>query len=147
MELMKRLVFFGLFAALLVGACSQSSPSGPSQVNVPYGFVDLRVGTGAEAGIGRQATVNYTGWLYNVQGVDNKGTQFDTSLQAGRTPYAFIVGQGVIQGFSMGVNGMKVGGLRRVTIPPSLGYGAQGSGTLIPPNATLIFDLELVSVP
>ena len=144
---MKRLVFFGLFAALLVGACSQSSPTGPSQVNVPYSAVDLRVGTGAEAGMGRLATVNYTGWLYNTQGVDNKGQQFDSSLSPGRTPFQFTVGQGVIQGFSMGVNGMKAGGLRRVTIPPSLGYGSQGSGTAIPPNATLIFEIELVSVP
>ena len=93
MEIMKRLVLFGLLAALLVGACTQSTPTGPSQVNVPYSAVDLRIGTGAEAGIGRLVTVNYTGWLYNAQGVDNKGQQFDSSLSAGRTPYQFTVGR------------------------------------------------------
>ena len=145
MELMYRLVLLGFVATFSLVACSGSNgATGPSQVNVPYSAVDLKVGTGAEAGIGRQATVNYTGWLYNAQGVDNKGQQFDTSV--GRAPFQFTVGSGVIQGFSQAVNGMKVGGLRRATMPPSLAYGAQGSGT-IPPNATLIFEIELVSVP
>ena len=141
MELMYRLVLLGFVATFSFVACSGSnSPTGPSQVNVPYSSVDLQVGTGAEAGIGRQATVKYTGWLYNAQGVDNKGQQFDTGT------FQFTVGSGVIQGFSQGVNGMKVGGKRRVTMPPSLAYGAQGSGS-IPPNATLIFEIELLSVP
>ena len=144
MELMNRLVLFGVVAVFAVAGCTTRSPTGPSQVNVPYAATDLRVGTGAEAGIGRLATVNYTGWLYNAQGVDNTGQQFDSSV--GRAPFQFTVGSGVIQGFSQAVNGMKVGGLRRATMPPSLAYGSQGSGT-IPPNATLIFEIELVSVP
>jgi FKBP-type peptidyl-prolyl cis-trans isomerase FkpA len=134
--------------ALLVSGCSSedgnSSPTAPS-VNVPFSTVDLRVGTGAEATLGRTVMVNYTGWLYSTSTADNKGTKFDSSLDPGRTPYVFTVGTGVIQGFSQGTIGMRVGGQRRVIIPPSLAYGAQGSGA-IPPNSTLIFELELLAV-
>lgn len=126
--------------ALMVSACSSdSTPTAPS-ANVPFSTVDLRVGTGAEATAGRAVTVNYNGWLYNTAGVDNKGSRFD----AGTFP--FTVGStGVIPGFSQGTLGMRVGGLRRVIVPPNLAYGSQGSGS-IPPNATLIFEIELVSV-
>ena len=128
--------------ALLVSGCGggNSSPTAPS-ANVPFSTVDLRVGTGAEATTGSRVTVNYSGWLYNSGAVDNKGTRFDTGT------FSYTVGQGVIAGFSQGTVGMRVGGLRRVTIPPSLGYGSQGSGATIPPNATLIFEIELVSIP
>ncbi len=128
--------------ALLVSGCGggNSSPTAPS-ANVPFSTVDLRVGTGAEATTGSRVTVNYSGWLYNSGAVDNKGTRFD----AGSLP--FTVGQGVIAGFSQGTVGMRVGGLRRVTIPPSLGYGAAGRPPTIPANATLIFEIELVSIP
>jgi FKBP-type peptidyl-prolyl cis-trans isomerase FkpA len=125
--------------AVLVSGCG-STPTAPS-ANVPFSTVDLRVGTGAEATAGSRVTVNYSGWLYNSGGTDFKGSRFD----AGTFP--FTVGQGVIAGFSQGVLGMRVGGLRRVTMPPSLAYGAQGSGSTIPPNATLIFEIELVSIP
>ena len=135
--------------ALLVGGCSSgdgsSTPTSPA-VNVPFSTTDLRVGTGAEATAGRTVTVNYTGWLYSTSAADNKGTMFDSSLRPGRTPFVFTVGTGVIQGFSQGTIGMRVGGQRRVIIPPSLGYGSQGSGSTIPPNATLIFELELLAV-
>jgi FKBP-type peptidyl-prolyl cis-trans isomerase FkpA len=143
-------LFSALFVlALLVSGCSSedgnNTPTSPSaSVNVPYSTTDLRVGTGAEANIGRTVAVNYTGWLYSTSAAENKGTMFDTSI--GRSPYVFTVGTGVIQGFSQGTVGMRVGGLRRVIIPPSLGYGSQGSGTAIPPNATLIFELELLAV-
>jgi len=150
---------FVFVLALLVSACSggdsSSSPTSPSgtsantsaTTNLPFSTVDLRVGTGAEATIGRAVTVNYSGWLYNAAGTDNKGTLFDSSLAAGRTPLAFTVGaSNIIPGFSQCVLGMKVGGLRRCVIPPSLAYGSQGSGSAIPPNATLIFELELLSV-
>ena len=133
--------------ALAVSGCSSgdgNTPTSPS-VNVPFSTTDLRVGTGAEAAPGRTATVNYTGWLYNTGAADNKGTMFDSSLNPGRTPYTFTVGTGVIQGFSQGTIGMRVGGQRRVIIPPNLGYGSQGSGP-IPPNATLVFELELLAV-
>ena len=126
--------------AFLVTGCGSSTPTSPS-ANVPFSTVDLRVGTGAEAAPGSRVTVNYNGWLYNSGGVDNKGTRFDAGT------FSYTVGQGVITGFSQGTAGMRVGGIRRVTIPPSLGYGAQGSGATIPPNSTLIFEIELVSIP
>lgn len=95
---------------------------------------------GREATAGKTATVNYTGWLYSATATENKGTRFDGGT------FTFVVGGGsVISGFNAGVTGMKVGGLRRVVIPPSPGYGSTGS-VAIPPNATLVFDLELLSV-
>ena len=136
-----------LVLAFGVSACSGSnSTTGPSATsNLPFSTVDLRVGTGAEATSGKTVTVNYTGWLYNSLGTDFKGTLFDSSLAAGRTPLLVTPGS-VIPGFSQCILGMKVGGLRRCTIPPALAYGSQGSGTTIPPNATLIFELELLTV-
>ena len=102
------------------------------------------VGTGAEATAGKVVTVNYTGWLYSTSATGNKGTQFDTSV--GKTPLQFTVGSnGVIGGFDQGTLGMKVGGKRTVVIPASLGYGASGQGS-IPPNAGLVFDIELLTV-
>lgn len=130
-----------LVLALAVSGCGGDggTPTSPS-ANVPFSTVDLRVGTGAEATVGRGAAVNYTGWLYNAAGTDNKGSQFDSGT------FSFTVGQGVIPGFSQGVQGMRVGGLRRVIIPPNLGYGAAGSPPRIPGNATLIFEIELLAV-
>ncbi|MBI2189857.1 MAG: FKBP-type peptidyl-prolyl cis-trans isomerase [Acidobacteria bacterium] len=105
---------------------------------------DLRVGTGVEAVAGRTLTVHYTGWLYAPTQPDQKGQQFDSS--AGRAPFSFVLGAGrVIQGWERGVPGMRVGGLRRLVIPPELGYGAQGAPG-IPPNSTLVFDVELLDV-
>jgi FKBP-type peptidyl-prolyl cis-trans isomerase FkpA len=100
---------------------------------------DLVVGTGPAAKVGDTVTVNYTGWLTD-------GTQFDSSV--GRQPFSFTIGQNrVIQGWEQGVPGMKVGGKRKLTIPPDLGYGAQGAGGgLIPPNATLVFEVELLKI-
>jgi FKBP-type peptidyl-prolyl cis-trans isomerase len=100
---------------------------------------DLVVGTGAEAVSDKKITVNYTGTLTN-------GTKFDSSLNPGRTPFTFTLGAGeVIQGWDQGFNGMKVGGKRKLTIPPSLGYGSNDMGS-IPPNSTLIFEVELLGV-
>ena len=113
----------------------------------PFSTTDIRVGTGAEAAAGRRATVNYSGWLYDPVAPENKGRQFDSSTVPGRTPFMLTVGAGqVIRGFDMGVTGMKVGGRRTLTIPPDMAYGAEGLGELIPPNATLIFDVELVGI-
>lgn len=133
-----------LVAALTVTGCGGgdggSSPTAPS-ANVPYSTVDLRVGTGAEATAGRGVVVNYAGWLYSTTAADNKGTLFDS----GRFP--FVAGSNqAIEGFSRGVVGMRVGGLRRVVIPPNLGYGAAGRPPTIPGNATLLFELELIEV-
>lgn len=102
-------------------------------------YIDSKVGDGAEAKAGQQVTVNYTGYLTN-------GTKFDSSLNPGRTPFDFKLGAGsVIKGWDEGVAGMKVGGKRRLIIPPALGYGASGQGP-IPANSQLIFDVELLSV-
>ncbi|HUQ86511.1 MAG TPA: FKBP-type peptidyl-prolyl cis-trans isomerase [Vicinamibacterales bacterium] len=140
---MKALPYVVIGLALLVSACGSSNSSTPTAptANVPFSTVDLRVGTGAEATLGRNVTVNYSGWVWDSLGTDNKGSRFD----AGTFP--FTVGQGVIQGFSQGTIGMRVGGLRRVVVPPSLGYGANPpAGSGIRPNETLIFEIELVSV-
>ncbi len=134
-----KLVSLAILCALVVSACGgDSTPTAPS-ANVAFSTTDLRVGTGAEATIGRQVSVNYSGWLWDRLGTDNKGSRFDAGT------FSYTVGQGVIQGFSQGTIGMRVGGLRRVVIPPSLGYGAAGQGS-IPGNATLIFEIELLAV-
>lgn len=103
---------------------------------------DTTVGTGAVAQPGDTVTVNYTGTL-------DDGTVFDSSLKPGRTPFSFTIGTNppqVIVGWDQGLRGMKVGGTRELTIPPALGYGSQGAGTVIPPNATLHFTVTLLSV-
>ena len=108
--------------------------------------VDDMVGSGNEAVAGRQVTVHYTGWLYDQARADHKGNKFDSSRDRGE-PFAFRLGGGqVIQGWDQGVAGMKVGGRRTLTIPANLGYGSQGAGGVIPPNATLVFDVELLDV-
>jgi peptidylprolyl isomerase len=106
-------------------------------------YKDAKIGTGATAKIGQTAAVHYTGWLYNN---GEKGKKFDSSRDRGQ-PFEFPLGQGqVIKGWDEGVEGMKVGGKRTLVIPPELGYGARGAGGVIPPNAWLIFDVELVGV-
>src|SRR5436305_14796209 len=100
---------------------------------------DMTVGTGAEAKTGQKVSVHYTGWLTD-------GKKFDSSKDRGQ-PFSFPLGGGrVIKGWDEGVQGMKVGGVRRLTIPPQLGYGASGAGGVIPPNATLVFEVELLDV-
>jgi len=133
-----------LLSAAIAGCGGSSSPAPTPLPNVPFSQTDLVVGTGAEAVNGKALTVNYTGWLYDATKAEQKGTQFDTST--GRGPYSFVLGaRQVIDGWDQGVPGMKVGGKRRLVIPPDLAYGASGRGP-IPPNATLVFDIELLSV-
>jgi FKBP-type peptidyl-prolyl cis-trans isomerase FkpA len=138
---------FPALCALLIltaGCGSNSSPTSAT-VNVPYSQTDLAVGTGRQAAAGNHVSVYYTGWLYNTAATDHKGQQFD-SLTSG-SGFAFVLGVGqVIRGFDQGVVGMAVGGKRRLVIPPSLGYGSAGSGSTIPPNATLVFEIELINV-
>ena len=107
---------------------------------------DEAAGTGHEATAGRRVTVHYTGWLCDASKADRKGRKFDSSRDRGE-PFTFRLGKGeVIRGWDEGVAGMKVGGRRTLTIPPDYGYGAQGAGGVIPPNATLVFDVELLDV-
>jgi len=107
---------------------------------------DVRAGDGTEAAAGRTVTVHYTGWLYDESKADHKGKKFDSSRDRNE-PFTFRLGAGqVIRGWDEGVAGMKVGAQRTLTIPPSYGYGARGAGGVIPPNATLVFDVELLDV-
>jgi len=110
-----------------------------------YTQTDLEDGSGAMAVSGKTAVVNYTGWLYAESEAEHKGKKFDSSI--GRGPFSFRLGAGqVIRGWDQGVQGMKVGGKRRLILPPEFGYGAAGAGGVIPPNATLVFDVELLDV-
>ncbi|HXT69923.1 MAG TPA: FKBP-type peptidyl-prolyl cis-trans isomerase [Vicinamibacterales bacterium] len=136
------LTAFAVASALLGAACT--SPSQPS-VPVEFTKIDVRVGTGAAASTGSTISVNYTGWLYDGSKADKKGEQFDAS-QTGR-PFVFFLGASqVIAGWDQGIVGMKVGGIRRLIIPASLAYGRNGAGGAIPPNASLVFDIELLAV-
>jgi len=108
--------------------------------------IDVKQGTGAEATSGKPVVVHYTGWLYDSSKPDQKGQKFDSSRDRGQ-PFSFPLGGGrVIKGWDEGVAGMKVGGQRTLIIPPAMGYGDRGAGGVIPPNATLIFDVELLEV-
>ena len=106
-------------------------------------ITDTKAGTGAEARKGQTVTVHYTGWLYNN---GQQGAKFDSSRDR-KDPFKFPLGSGmVIKGWDEGVAGMKVGGQRTLIIPPEMGYGARGAGGVIPPNATLKFDVELLGL-
>lgn len=116
-------------------------PSDSNEVTTSSGlqYLDHVTGTGAVAQAGQTAIVHYTGWLQN-------GTKFDSSVDRGQ-PFSFPLGAGrVIKGWDEGVQGMKIGGKRRLTIPSNLGYGARGAGGVIPPHATLIFEVELLGL-
>ncbi len=127
-----------LFLSLGSGAVAQEEPEVVTGKN-GLKYIDLVVGEGLDARRGDEVTVHYTGWLED-------GTKFDSSVDRGQ-PFSFPLGRGrVIQGWDLGVAGMKVGGKRKLMIPAKLGYGKRGAGDAIPPNANLIFDVELLSV-
>jgi len=108
--------------------------------------IDVKTGTGKEATPGKMVSVHYTGWLFDKSAADNKGKKFDSSRdRSGNFTFPLGVGR-VIKGWDQGVQGMKVGGQRTLIIPSSMGYGARGAGSIIPPNATLVFDVELMGV-
>jgi FKBP-type peptidyl-prolyl cis-trans isomerase FkpA len=141
-----------LLACIALGtACSGKSESPPSAVAAATPVnalqtVTLKPGSGAAIGGGQIAVVQYTGWLYEAGAPDHKGKQFDSSITR-REPFKFPLDTGsVIKGWDQGVIGMKVGESRRLTIPPELAYGDAGTGGVIPPGATLVFDVELVGI-
>ena len=151
-----------LINILLAGACAftlnackaestststQETPTMTSSGNITeLQKNDTTFGTGREAEPGFNVTVHYTGWLYDEKAADKKGTKFDSSEDR-KEPFKFDLGAGqVIQGWDEGFAGMKIGGKRTLIIPPEMGYGARGAGGVIPPNATLIFDVELLDV-
>ena len=141
-----------LLAAVSCNDDGGGSPTDPSQVNVEFSFTDLTVGTGAEAVPGSRATfANWELFLYNPSGPGSKGNSVQnqsTIIQgAPAGPIVFVVGSGtLIPGFDQGVRGMRVGGRRRIYVPPSMAYGSTGSGGLIPPNASIVFEVELTNV-
>ena len=128
--------------AVLFSACGDST-TGPAP-NTPFSQTDLRVGTGPAAVAGNTIVVHYTGWLYDSSKEDGKGLQFETSV--GSAPFEFVLGTGnAIRGFHQGLPGIRVGGLRRLTLPPSLAYGNVRQGP-IPANSGLVFEVELVEI-
>jgi FKBP-type peptidyl-prolyl cis-trans isomerase len=170
-----RSFFIALASLLLLGACSRQEPP-PADVPAtetaqePAGAAaaaddtapattpetgaatmtmqttDLAPGSGEPIKAGQTALVHYTGWLYDAAAPENKGVKFDSSVDRNE-PFEFPVGAGmVIKGWDEGVAGMKVGGKRRLVIPPEMGYGSRGAGGVIPPGATLVFDVELVEI-
>jgi FKBP-type peptidyl-prolyl cis-trans isomerase len=143
----------GIIVALtsaLGAACSPHAaappPLRPPAAATSFQSEDLKVGSGPAITAGREAVVHYTGWLYEASAPDHKGREFDSSRRSGQ-PFRFALGGGqVITGWDRGVAGMKVGGTRRLIIPPELGYGDAGADDVIPPGATLVFDVELIGI-
>ncbi|MFA5908927.1 MAG: FKBP-type peptidyl-prolyl cis-trans isomerase [Vicinamibacterales bacterium] len=150
---MKKLTFASLLLCVTI-ACGGSTPKSETTEGAPMAetgitqlqIVDTKTGTGDEARPGRVVRVHYTGWLYDTSKADKKGSKFDSSKDR-NDPFEFPLGGGqVIPGWDQGFAGMKVGGSRVLTIPPDMGYGARGAGGVIPPNATLLFEVELLEV-
>jgi FKBP-type peptidyl-prolyl cis-trans isomerase FkpA len=153
----KHVVTLAALLPLLAVACAQNSEqlgekasaaqvSNMTQAKNGLQMRELKVGTGPAIAKGQTAVVQYTGWLYTAGAPDEKGSKFDSSRDRNE-PFSFELGGGqVIAGWDQGVAGMQVGGQRRLVIPPELGYGARGAGGVIPPGATLIFDVELVGI-
>jgi FKBP-type peptidyl-prolyl cis-trans isomerase FkpA len=139
-----RRLFRSLTAAALscaLGATALAQDIDASKLQI----IDHTVGKGAVAQSGETVKVNYTGWLYDASAPDHHGKQFDSNL--GDAPISFPLGNGVvIEGWDQGIDGMRVGGTRTLIVPARLGYGSRGAGADIPPNAALVFDVELVGV-
>lgn len=147
--MLRRCLSLSLSLALLT-ACSV--PTSPAPLPAAAGAIaqfqqiDTRIGSGSEAAVGDQVRVHYTGWLYDKRRAEQHGDVFDSSRKRGE-PFAFRLGAGqVIRGWDQGVVGMKVGGRRTLLLPPAFGYGERGAGAVIPPGASLVFDVELLDV-
>ena len=157
---LRRALLAAAFAASAGTAFAQHPPNPPenlsplsSTTTSKFGanvnelqIVDQKQGAGAEAVSGKAVVVHYTGWLYDPAAADGHGAKFDSSLDR-NVPFGFFLGSGkVIKGWDEGILGMKVGGRRTLVIPPQKAYGERGAGGVIPPNATLVFDVELIEV-
>ena len=155
---MKRLAFklaFSLVAAMMLATgCSREQPQAQAEETkappapiTELQRIDLHVAPGEGISLGQRAVVHYTGWLYDPGAPDHKGKKFDSSRDRGQ-PFRFTIGAGqVIRGWEEGVQGMRVGSKRRLIVPSDLGYGEMGAGNgAIPPNATLVFDIELLAI-
>jgi len=150
--MIKRTMYSSLALLLTAGifstsACSQQATTQKEANNMTALIkTDVKMGTGAVAAAGHDVSVHYTGWLYDAAAPDHHGAKFDSSRDRGQ-PFEFPLGAGrVIKGWDQGVEGMKIGGQRTLIIPSDLGYGSRGAGRDIPPNATLVFDVELLGV-
>ncbi|PID34308.1 MAG: peptidylprolyl isomerase [Thiotrichales bacterium] len=155
----KHFITFSLLAAtaLALTACAEAPMPKDSELQVIDTIVgdskikdlvieEVKAGNGATASAGQTVSVHYTGWLYDPSAANKRGTKFDSSRDRGQ-PFQFPLGGGrVIKGWDKGVSGMQVGGQRTLIIPPHMAYGSRGAGSKIPPNATLIFDVELLGV-
>ncbi len=153
MQDMRRALALLLLSSLVTAACG-GAPASPAGSATPAAAADVTAlakddrtaGTGAEARPGMMVSVHYTGWLYDPSAADKRGKKFDSSKDRGE-PFEFQLGKGdVIAGWDEGVAGMKIGGTRVLTIPSNMGYGARGAGADIPPNAALVFEVELLGV-
>jgi FKBP-type peptidyl-prolyl cis-trans isomerase FkpA len=149
---MKRIAVLPLALLLAAGIFSTTACSEQAKPKMETGNMteliktDVKQGGGAPATAGHNVTVHYTGWLYDESAPDHRGKKFDSSRDRNE-PFVFPLGGGrVIRGWDQGVEGMKIGGQRTLIIPSSMGYGARGAGGVIPPNATLVFDVELLDV-
>ena len=149
---MKHINFLPLALLLTAGIfstpayCEQAKTQKEKHIMTELIKTDIKLGEGAEATAGKVVLVHYTGWLYDEAAPEHKGRKFDSSRDR-HEPFDFPLGAGhVIKGWDQGVAGMRVGGQRTLVIPPQLGYGARGAGGVIPPNATLVFDVELLGV-
>lgn len=130
----------------MISACGSKPAAVPTSAVTSMQSTQLKAGSGEAISAGKIAVVQYTGWLYEAGAKDNKGKQFDSSRNVGQ-PFRFPLGAGqVIKGWDQGVVGMKIGESRRLVIPPDLAYGDNGAGGVIPPGATLVFDIDLVAV-
>ena len=139
-------LLLSLFAVFALAACTVAPPAQATGSVDKLTVIDQKVGTGAEAKDGMAVLVHYTGWLYDDSAKDKHGKKFDSSRDRDE-PFSFMLGQGnVIAGWDQGVAGMHVGGKRILLIPAALGYGANGAGDDIPPNASLVFEVELLKV-
>ena len=137
-------VLLGVWVALLAACAGPATPAGGRVEQLQR--IDERVGTGAIATAGADVTVHYSGWLFDQDATNRRGKKFDSSVDRGE-PFTFLLGAGrVIRGWDEGVAGMRVGGQRVLLIPPEDGYGRSGAGSAIPPNSSLVFEVELLDV-